>query len=109
MGINEFSIEKNALGWFQNLRCEVAFGPDISPEGEETFEPVVYDQVVLIARPHTPLGEINSSIVADALDEAIQKHDPSTINTFDFLISKLISGELHITDAKKFIEEVGCQ
>lgn len=57
----------------------------------------------------TALGEVISSIVADALDEAIQKRNSSTINTFDLIISKLISGELRISDAEKVVEEAGCQ
>jgi type I restriction enzyme R subunit len=44
--ITETTLEKTALDWFETLGWQIAFGPDISPDGS-ACERRDYDQVVL--------------------------------------------------------------
>ncbi len=50
--------EKPALEWFREMGYEVAFGPDISPDGEHP-ERVSYSDVVLKDRLRAALVRLN--------------------------------------------------
>ena len=70
--INESIIEQIALDWFEFLGWQIAFGPDISPDGP-ACEREDYDQVVLIRRLQVALENINPNIPPDAISEAARK------------------------------------
>jgi len=70
--ITESGVEKTTLEWFKSLGWEIAFGPDISPDGPDC-EREDYDQVVLIGRLQTALANINPNIPPVAIEEAIRK------------------------------------
>jgi type I restriction enzyme R subunit len=69
---SETTLEKTALDWFETLGWQVAFGPDISPDGP-ACERQDYDQVVLIGRLQITLENINPNIPPDAIGEAVRK------------------------------------
>jgi type I restriction enzyme R subunit len=71
-GVTEANLEDVPLAWFESLGYNIAFGPDISPDGP-TSERHDYDQVVLIDRLRTALESINPTIPTDAIDEAVRK------------------------------------
>ena len=71
-GVTEANLEDVTLAWFESLGYNIAFGPDISPDGP-ACERHDYDQVVLIDRLRTALESINPTIPADAIDEAVRK------------------------------------
>ena len=70
--INESTLEQTALGWFESLGWQAAFGPDISPDGA-ALEREDYDQVVLLGRLQTALENINPNIPPDTIREAARK------------------------------------
>jgi len=70
--ITESGVEQTTLEWFKSLGWEIAFGPDISPDGS-ACEREDYDQVILVGRLHTALENINPNIPPDAIEEAIRK------------------------------------
>jgi len=80
--LNEKSIEKVTLEWFENLGFHVASGPSISPDdpGAERSD---YGQVVLEGRLRTALETINPDIPAQAIDDTIREitrtHSPSPV------------------------------
>ncbi len=53
-GITENTLEQTALGWFESLGWQTAFGPDISPDGP-ACEREEHCQVVLLGRLQTAL------------------------------------------------------
>ncbi len=73
--LNEDAIEQTALAWLENLAYEIAHGPDIAFDGQaaERDEAANYTDVVLIGRLQSALERINSTLPADAIDEAIRK------------------------------------
>ena len=71
-GLTETTLEQTALDWFETLGWQVAFGPDISPDGP-ACERQDYDQVVLIGRLQIALANINPNIPPDAIEEAVRK------------------------------------
>jgi type I restriction enzyme R subunit len=70
--ITESVVEQTALAWFESLGYTIDSGPAISP-GEPGAERENYDQVVLIGRLQTALGNINPDIPPDAIEEAGRK------------------------------------
>ena len=70
--INESELEETALDWFSSLDWQTAFGPDISPDGT-ACERANHGQVILVGRLRTALGNINPTIPADVIEEAIRK------------------------------------
>ncbi len=81
--ITEDAIEQTALEWLENLGYKIAYGPDISPVGDTltpTLTPTLsqweresYEDVVLLGRLRSALEHINSTLPADAIDEAVRK------------------------------------
>jgi type I restriction enzyme R subunit len=69
---SETTLEQTALAWFESLGWQIAFGPDISPDGP-ACERKDYDQVVLIGRLQIALENINPGIPPDAVGEAVRK------------------------------------
>ena len=70
--INESTLEKTTLDWFQSLGCQAAFGPAISPDGP-ACEREDYEQVVLLGRLQTALENINPNIPPDTIREVARK------------------------------------
>ncbi|MEC9491694.1 type I restriction endonuclease subunit R [Flexistipes sp.] len=70
--INETSLERSVLKWFEALGWDTAFGPDISPDGKNA-EREDYEQVVLPGRLQNALESINPNIPSDVTNEAIRK------------------------------------
>ncbi len=70
--ISEQELEKAALEWFKELGYEIAYGPDISPEGDRP-ERDSYSQVILLNRLKNALIRINPKLSEQAIDEAIHR------------------------------------
>ncbi|MEM5805250.1 MAG: type I restriction endonuclease subunit R [Candidatus Aenigmatarchaeota archaeon] len=70
--INEETLEKAALEWFKELGYEIAYGPDISPEGTK-LERDSYSQVLLLTRLRQALKRINPTLPEEAIEEAIHR------------------------------------
>jgi type I restriction enzyme R subunit len=70
--ITENLLEQTALDWFESLGWQIAFGPDISPDGP-SCEREDYDQVVLLGRLQAALENINPNIPPDVISEAVRK------------------------------------
>ena len=70
--ISENTLEQTTLDWLESLGWQIAFGPDISPDGP-ACERQDYDQVVLIRRLQAALENINPNIQPDAISEAVRK------------------------------------
>jgi len=92
--LTESVVEKAALDWLESIGWHVAHGPDISPDGD-TLTPTLfqrererYSEVVLARRLRDALARLNPDLPADAL------------------LPRLISGELRVGDAERFIVEV---
>jgi type I restriction enzyme R subunit len=68
----ESSLEKAALDWLEELGYGLAFGPDISPEGEKA-ERNSYDEVVLKDRLKKAIDKLNPKVPAEAKEEAFRK------------------------------------
>mgnify|MGYP006298527687 CR=1 FL=1 len=69
---SETTLEKTALDWFETLGWQIAFGPDIGPDGP-ACERQDYDQVVLIGRLQIARENFNRNIPPDATREAVRK------------------------------------
>jgi len=87
----ESTVEQAALAWLEDAGWRVAHGPDISPDGD-TLTPFLsqrerksYSEVVLARRLRDALARLNPDLPADAL------------------LPRLISGELRVKDAGRFI------
>ncbi|MFA5537198.1 MAG: type I restriction endonuclease subunit R, partial [Bacillota bacterium] len=68
----ESHLEEAALKWFEELGCEIIFGPDIAPEGMYP-ERKDYGDVVLIERLKESLIRINPNQPGDAIEEALRQ------------------------------------
>ncbi|RLB05578.1 MAG: hypothetical protein DRN90_03260 [Thermoproteota archaeon] len=68
--MDEFYLEQALLYWFQDLGYEIAFGPDISPDGMRP-ERESYADVVLVGRLRSALKRINPHFPYEALEDAI--------------------------------------
>jgi len=91
--LTESDIEEAALAWLEDAGWRIAHGPDISPDGD-TLTPTLsqgerksYSEVVLVQRLRDALARLNPDLPADAL------------------LPRLISGELRVGDAERFIVE----
>ena len=71
-GITEAVAEEAALDWLRDIGWDVAYGPDIGPEGPAA-ERDNFGQVVLERRLRDALAELNPNLPADALDSAFRK------------------------------------
>jgi type I restriction enzyme R subunit len=109
--ITESVVEQTTLAWFESLGYNIAFGPDISPDGP-TSERHDYDQVVRIDRFHTALKSLNPTIPADAIDEAVWKvtrtESPSLIENnrrFHLVLTDGVDVS-HIKDGREVYDKV---
>jgi len=71
-GVTESVVEQAALAWFESLGYAVKAGPDIAPEGA-TAERDSYDEVILSGRLRQALALLNSTLPAEALDDAFRR------------------------------------
>lgn len=69
---NEAELEQAVLEWFQELYYNVAYGPEISPDGDYP-EREEYDEVILKERLMDALRRINPKMSEEALEEAYRK------------------------------------
>jgi len=70
--MTESEVEEACLEMLRDdLRYEIAYGPDISEGGP--FEERKYGEVVLVSRLRSALRRINKSIPESAIDEAVKK------------------------------------
>ena len=70
--INESIVEEAALEWLRGLGWQVAYGPDIAPDGPYP-ERNSFDDVVLEQRLRDALAELNPDMPLTALDDAFRK------------------------------------
>ena len=70
--ITEADVEQAALDWLSALGWKVAHGPDIAPDTPNA-ERDDYAQVVLERRLRDALAELNPSLPASALDDALRR------------------------------------
>ncbi|WP_313340064.1 type I restriction endonuclease subunit R [Sedimentibacter sp.] len=68
----ESQLEEAALEWFEELGYELAFGPDIAPEGEYP-EREDYSDVILAERLKDALTRINPKMPASAIKDAFRQ------------------------------------
>lgn len=73
--ITEDAIEQTALEWLENLGYEIAYGPDIAFDGPslERDAEANFADVVLLGRLRLSMERINSTLPADAIEEAVRK------------------------------------
>ena len=72
MTLSESDIEQLALGWLEGLGWRTVHGPDIGPDGLNA-ERSDYSQVVLERRLRDALADLNPSLPAEALDDALRR------------------------------------
>ena len=74
MSVNvvESHLEEAALEWFEELGYEIAFGPDISPEGEYP-EREDYQDVILLDRLREALERINPKLPSESIEDALRQ------------------------------------
>ena len=70
--VNENTVEQAALSWLRELGWEVAYGPDIAPDGDSP-ERDDYGDVVLARRLRDALARLNPGLPSEALDDAYRK------------------------------------
>ena len=80
----ESTVEQTALDWLDAIGWRIAHGPDIAPDTPAT-ERMDYGEVVLAGRLRGALARLNPDLPADAL------------------LPNLISGELRVRDAERFV------
>ncbi len=70
--VTEPEVEGTALEWLEGVGWSVAHGPDIAPhtEGAQRGD---YSEVVLERRPRDTRDRLNSSLPAEALEDAFRK------------------------------------
>jgi len=72
VSLNESTIEKATLSWFEELGYQVLHGPDIEPEKPDA-ERSEFTDVVLRTRLRDALARLNPDVPVDAIDEAVRK------------------------------------
>lgn len=72
MSILEDHVEQEALGWFAELGYDIAFGPNIAPDGTSP-ERSSYRQVILIDRLMAALSRINLHLPEFAISDATRQ------------------------------------
>lgn len=70
--LRETVVEIAALAWFESLGFQLAWGPDIAPDGVSP-ERSSWDETILLGRLTNALQEINPTLPQQAVDEAIRK------------------------------------
>jgi type I restriction enzyme R subunit len=68
----ESDVESAALSWLESLGYTILSGPDIAP-GELAQERESYEQPMLVRRLRNAVAQLNPSIPAEALEEAVRK------------------------------------
>lgn len=71
-GVTELIVEAATLEWFKGLGYTTLSAPDIAPD-EPNAERQTFADVVLVDRLSSALTQINPTIPADALEEALRK------------------------------------
>jgi type I restriction enzyme R subunit len=71
-GVTESVVEEAALSWLEQVGWTVYPGASIAP-GEPAAERDNYGQVVLVSRLRDALARLNSSLPADAIEDAFRK------------------------------------
>ena len=70
--INESNIEKFAIKLFGKLGYQYIYAPDIAPDGEDP-ERTSFEDVLLLERIRTAVGQINPKIPPDVREDAIKQ------------------------------------
>ena len=70
--LSESDVEQAALEWLEGLGWRTAHGPDIGPDGLNA-ERSDYSQIVLERRLRDALADLNPSLPAEALDDALRR------------------------------------
>ena len=70
MSVYESDVEKEMLGWFEDLDYEVVQGPELAPDGA-TPERQSYKQVILTERLESALHRLNPKLPGDAIRDAV--------------------------------------
>ena len=70
--VNENTVEQTALSWLRELGWDVAYGPEIAPDGLSP-ERDDYGDVVLARRLREALARLNPGLPSKALDDAYRK------------------------------------
>ncbi|BCX13328.1 MAG: DEAD/DEAH box helicase [Thermosynechococcus sp.] len=70
--LTESDIESVALDWLQATGWQVAYGPDLAPDGSAP-ERTDYGQVILERRLRDALARLNPQLPAEALEDAFRK------------------------------------
>jgi type I restriction enzyme R subunit len=86
MSLNQSIVEDAALEWFGELGCAVGHGPHLTPI-EPTAERVLISELVLVARLHEVIRQLNSAIPQSRIFAALRCT----------LLPKLLSRELSAT------------
>lgn len=68
----ESILEQAGLEWLEDLGYEIAFGPDLAPDGESP-ERANFQDIVLVERLRSAIDRINPNVPRDAKEEAIEK------------------------------------
>src|SRR5437762_4390401 len=79
--LNESAVEDSALSWFGELHYAVAHAPHLAP-GEIATERSSFADVLLVARLHKAIAQLNPAIPSDACEEAFRKvlrHDAPSL------------------------------
>lgn len=71
-GVTESVVEQAALAWFESQGYAVKPGPALAPDGSAP-ERTNYADVVLCGRLREALAQLNPSLPADALDDALRR------------------------------------
>jgi len=96
----ESIVEQAALAWLESLGYGVVPGVQIAP-GEPAAERADYSAVVLERRLRDAFAQLNRDLPPDALEDAFCKFTLAALR--DALLPKLISGELRMKDAERFV------
>ncbi|QLH75395.1 MAG: type I restriction endonuclease subunit R [Methanomassiliicoccales archaeon] len=95
MALTEAQLEEMILEHFKEIGYQLAFGPDIAPNGEQQ-EREDYGQVVLLGRLRNSLRRLNPGLDANALAEAerriIHTTSPSLLSNNRSAHKMLIEG-----------------
>jgi len=72
MNFVESHVEEAALCWLEELGYQVAYGPNLQPEGPSQ-ERSAFGDVLLLGRVESALARLNPALPASALEQALRK------------------------------------
>ncbi|AKN01834.1 DEAD/DEAH box helicase (plasmid) [Salimicrobium jeotgali] len=106
-GFSEDELEQATLELFEEMEFEVAFGPDLAPEGSDPERPN-YQTVVLEYRLYNALTTINPEAQPAQIEEAMRqvttaKHPNLLMNNRDF--HRFLTDGIDVTTAQAGEEE----